>query len=171
MEAQGAGKFLSPTRISDRIYHAGFLVGNTQRALDFYGNILGFQESWRGSGSPTQLSWINMRVPDGTDYVELMLYRTLPATYGTSNHVALLVPDLAAAVASLQARPAIKTYGQAPGHRTCRPQRQAPAQPLRPRRHPRRTDGAEYRRRQTRPLLHRAAAPTRARLDMLRKKA
>jgi len=111
VEAQGAGKFLSPSRISDRIYHVGFLVGNTQRALDFYGNILGFQEFWRGSGSPTQLSWINMRVPDGTDYVELMLYRTLPATYGTSNHVALLVPDLAA-VASLQARPAIKSYSQ-----------------------------------------------------------
>jgi lactoylglutathione lyase len=112
VEAQGAGKFLSPTRVSDRIYHVGFLVGNTQRALDFYGNILGFQEFWRGSGSPTQLSWINMHVPDGTDYVELMLYRNLPATYGTSNHVALLVPDLAAAVASLQASPAIKSYGQ-----------------------------------------------------------
>jgi lactoylglutathione lyase len=112
VEAQGAGKFLSPTRVSDRIYHVGFLVGNTQRALDFYGNILGFQEFWRGSGSPTQLSWINMRVPDGTDYVELMLYRSLPATYGTSNHVALLVPDLATAVASLQARPAIKSYTQ-----------------------------------------------------------
>jgi len=112
VEAQGAGKFLSPTRVSQRIYHAGFVVGNTQRALDFYGNILGFQEFWRGSGSPTQLSWINMRVPDGTDYVELMLYRTLPATFGSDNHVALEVPDLAAAIASLQARPAIKSYGQ-----------------------------------------------------------
>ncbi|HUD22510.1 MAG TPA: VOC family protein [Acidobacteriaceae bacterium] len=112
VEAQGAGKFLSPTRVSDRIYHAGFVVGNTQRALDFYGNILGFQEFWRGSGSPTQLSWINMRVPDGTDYVELMLYRTLPTSFGSDNHVALLVPDLAAAIASLQSRPAIKSYPQ-----------------------------------------------------------
>ena len=112
VEALGAGKFLSPTRVSDRIYHVGFLVGNTQRALDFYGTILGFQEFWRGSGSPTQLSWINLRVPDGTDYVELMLYRTLPATYGTSNHVALLVPDLVAAVATLQANPAVKSIGQ-----------------------------------------------------------
>jgi len=115
VEAQGAGKFLSPTRVSQRLYHAGFLVGNTQRALDFYGNILGFQEFWRGSGSPTQLSWINMRVPDGTDYVELMLYRQLPATFGMSNHVALLVPDLAVAIASLQVRPAIKSYTQSIG--------------------------------------------------------
>ena len=53
-----------------------------------------------------------MRVPDGTDYVELMLYARLPATFGTSNHVALEVPDLAAAIAALQARPAFKSYGQ-----------------------------------------------------------
>jgi lactoylglutathione lyase len=112
VEAQGAGKFLPATRISDRLYHVGFLVGDTRRSLDFYGNILGFQEFWRGSGSPSQLSWINMRVPDGSDYVELMLYARLPATYGTSNHVALEVPDLAAAIAVLQARPAFKSYGQ-----------------------------------------------------------
>ena len=112
VEAQGAGKFLSPNRISEHIYHTGFLVGNTQRALDFYGNILGFQETWRGGGNPAELSWINMRVPDGTDYVEFMLYRTLPATYGSSNHVALEVPDITAAVAALKTRPAFATYGK-----------------------------------------------------------
>ena len=112
VEAQGTGTFLPPTRISQHIYHAGFLVGNTQRALDFYSNILGFQEIWRGASNPAQLSWINLRVPDGTDYVELMLYRTLPATYGNSNHVALEVPDLAAAITALQTRPAFKTYAK-----------------------------------------------------------
>ena len=110
VEAQGTGKFLPPTRISQHIYHTGFLVGNTQRSLDFYEKILGFQETWRGASNPAQLSWINLRVPDGTDYIELMLYRTLPATYGSSNHVALEVPDIAAAVATLQARPAFKSY-------------------------------------------------------------
>ena len=113
VEAQGAGKFLPATRISDHIYHTGFLVGNTQRSLDFYEQILGFQETWRGASNPAQLSWINLRVPDGTDYVELMLYRTLPATYGSSNHIALEVPDLTAAVAALQARPVFKTYTRA----------------------------------------------------------
>jgi lactoylglutathione lyase len=112
VEAQGAGKFLSPTRSSTHIYHVGFLVGNSQRALDFYTNILGFQETWRGAANPDQLSWINLRVPDGTDYVELMLYRTLPATYGSSNHVALEVPDMAAAVAALQSRPVFNAYGK-----------------------------------------------------------
>src|SRR5262249_34414359 len=45
-EAQAAGKFLPETRISPRIYHVGFLVGNSQKTIDFYGRILGFQETW-----------------------------------------------------------------------------------------------------------------------------
>jgi len=110
IEARTAGKFLPSTRISQQIYHAGFLVGNSQRSLDFYGNILGFHETWRGTGNPAQLSWITMQVPDGTDYVEFMLYRTLPATYGVSNHVALAVPDIVAAETALEARPAFSSY-------------------------------------------------------------
>jgi catechol 2,3-dioxygenase-like lactoylglutathione lyase family enzyme len=112
IQAQTAGKFLPTARISQQIYHAGFLVGNTQRALDFYGNILGFHETWRGTGNPAQLSWITMQVPDGTDYVEFMLYRTLPATYGVSNHVAFAVPDITAAETALRARPAFSSYGK-----------------------------------------------------------
>ena len=112
MEAQAAGKLLPSTRISTHIYHLGFLVGNSQRSLDFYANILGFQETWRGGGDPNELSWINMRVPDGTDYVEFMLYRKLPTTFGSSNHIALEVPDVTAAVAALEARPAFKTYAR-----------------------------------------------------------
>ena len=42
-----------------------------------------------------------------------MLYRTLPDTYGSSNHVALEVPDLADAVVALQSRPAFKAYSKA----------------------------------------------------------
>jgi catechol 2,3-dioxygenase-like lactoylglutathione lyase family enzyme len=112
IEARTAGKFLPATRISQQLYHAGFLVGNSQRSLDFYGNILGFRETWRGTRNPAELSWITMRVPDGVDYVEFMLYRTLPATYGTSNHVALSVPSIDAAAATLKARPAFATYAQ-----------------------------------------------------------
>jgi catechol 2,3-dioxygenase-like lactoylglutathione lyase family enzyme len=112
MEAQAAGKFLPATRISPSIYHVGFLVGNSQRSLDFYSKILGFQETWRGGRDPNELSWINMRVPDGTDYIELMLYRKLPETYGTSNHIALEVPDANGAVTALEARPAFKSYGR-----------------------------------------------------------
>jgi lactoylglutathione lyase len=60
------------------------------------------------------LSWINMRVPDGEDYVEFMLYGKLPdpSGWGTKNHVSLVVPDVAKSVATLESRPAFKTYGK-----------------------------------------------------------
>ena len=113
VEAQGAGKFLPSSRISQHIYHVGFLVGDTQRAIDFYTQILGFHETWRGASNPEQLSWINMQVPDGIDYVEFMLYRTLPSTFGSSNHVALEVPSIATAISALQSRPVFTAYGKA----------------------------------------------------------
>ena len=112
MEAKVAGKLAPATRISTQIYHAGFLVGDSEKSMDFYGKILGFQETWRGGANPKELSWINMRVPDGTDYVEFMLYRKLPDTFGTKNHLSLLVPDIQRAVADLEARPAFKSYGK-----------------------------------------------------------
>jgi len=37
VEMQNAGKHLPSTRISDSIYHAGFMVGNSQKSIDFYG--------------------------------------------------------------------------------------------------------------------------------------
>jgi lactoylglutathione lyase len=110
MEAQAAGKFLPDTRIAPAIYHVGFLVGNTPKSLAFYEDILGFKETWRGGRDPKILSWINLRVPDGTDYIELMLYSKLPATFGTQNHTSLVVPDIEKAVADLEARPAYKSY-------------------------------------------------------------
>jgi lactoylglutathione lyase len=112
MEAQAAGKYLPATRISTSIYHLGFLVGNSEKSIAFYHDILGFKETWRGGSDPNELSWINMQVPDGTDYVEFMLYRSLPKTFGGKNHIALDVPDLKKSVAILEARPAFKTYGK-----------------------------------------------------------
>ena len=111
-----AGTHLPGTRISDRALHVGILVGELARSTPFYGGILGFEETWRGSAakSPT-LSWVNMRVPDGTDYLELMLYGEQPAPdrRGTAHHLCLLVPDAAKAVAELESRPARKAYTRA----------------------------------------------------------
>ena len=111
-EMMAAGKFQPATRISSKIYHIGFLVGNSEKARQFYGDMLGFQETWRGGANPKQLSWINMRVPDGTDYIEFMLYDKAPDKFGTKNHISLSVPDVAKAVAVLEARPAAKDYGK-----------------------------------------------------------
>src|ERR1700678_673476 len=112
LEAKAAGKFEPGTRIATKIYHLGFLVGNSEKSIDFYGKVLGFQETWRGGANPKELSWINMRVPDGSDYVEFMLYDKMPDKFGGKNHISLEVPDVAKAVAILEARPSFKTYGK-----------------------------------------------------------
>jgi len=112
-EMQAAGKFMPETRISPRIYHVGYLVADAQKTEDFY-KMLGFTETWRGGANPNELSWINMKVPDGEDYVELMLYRSASDTskwWGTKNHLSLVVPDIEKAVAELESRPYYKTYG------------------------------------------------------------
>jgi lactoylglutathione lyase len=114
--AREAGKFMPATRVSDHIMHAGFLVGNLDAAVKFYGGILGFHEFWRGNAANSKtLSWVNMRVPDGDDYVEFMLYDTLPAPdrRGTANHICLVVPDMTKALAVIEAQPARKDYTRA----------------------------------------------------------
>jgi lactoylglutathione lyase len=106
-------RHMPSSRLSDRALHLGILVGNLERATAFYTGILGFQEFWRGAAanSPT-LSWVNMRVPEGTDYLELMLYGRMPAaeSRGSAHHLCLEVPDIDKAVAALQARTAATGY-------------------------------------------------------------
>jgi catechol 2,3-dioxygenase-like lactoylglutathione lyase family enzyme len=106
-------KFLPATRISPRIYHAGYLVADADKTEDFY-KMLGFTETWRGGANPKELSWINMKVPDGDDYVELMLYRALPeaSKWGVRNHLSLVVSDIDKSAAELKARSYFRTYGK-----------------------------------------------------------
>ena len=108
------GKFLPDSRIASRIAHLGVLVGELAPSLKFYGDTLGFQETWRGGPSSKALSWVNLRVPDGQDYLELMLYETLPPPdqRGGKNHICLEVPDVARAVAVLEGRRASAGYGR-----------------------------------------------------------
>ena len=100
------------TRISTRMAHVGVTVGALEASLKFYRDVLGFQEFWRGSSSGTELSWVNVRVPDGDDYLELMLYSKPPDAeqMGGKNHICLLTPDINKAVAMLESRPARKNY-------------------------------------------------------------
>jgi len=109
------GKHMPATRISDRMMHAGILVGNLEAATQFYGGILGCHETWRGSGlTSTTLNWVNMRVPDGDNHVEFMLYKELPPPdrRGSPHHICLVVPDIKKAVETLEARPARKGYAR-----------------------------------------------------------
>jgi len=94
-------------RISRRILHIGLTVKDPAAADRFYKDTLGFSETWRGGRPEGTISWINMRVPDGTDYLEYMLYPAAPPNrrqLGSAHHVALLVPDIQQALETVRAR-------------------------------------------------------------------
>ncbi len=99
--------------ISTRMSHIGILVGDVEPEIRFYSDILGFKETWRGGPPGRPLAWINLQVPDGSDYIELMLYGELPPPErrGSAHHICLQVPDMAKALASLQGSPYLASYG------------------------------------------------------------
>ena len=92
--------------ISRRILHAGLTVSSIPAANTFYGDILGFSEIWRGGSNDSITSWINMRVPEGTDYLEYMLVNgpVNRQQLGSMHHIALMVPDMQQAVDALSIR-------------------------------------------------------------------
>jgi catechol 2,3-dioxygenase-like lactoylglutathione lyase family enzyme len=106
------GKYMSETRISKRMTHVGLIVTKLDPEYKFYTEILGFKETWRGSSTGKVLSWVNLKVPDGDDYVEFMLSADEPdpTHRGTAHHLCLQVPDVAAAQETLKARPYFKNY-------------------------------------------------------------
>ncbi len=82
--------------LSSRLLHAGLIVRDEKAAHRFYADVLGFSEFWRGGRTDQVTNWVNMRVPDGTDYLEYMLVTEPPdrRQRGVLHHVALLVPDI-----------------------------------------------------------------------------
>lgn len=94
------------TRISKRMSHVGFMVPDIDSAMKFYCDILGFKETWRGSADGKNVSWVNLKVPDGNDYIELMLYDKTPnkSRMGSMNHLCLEVDDVPAALSVLKTR-------------------------------------------------------------------
>lgn len=116
LSVRESGKFMDENkaapRISKRMSHVGIIVGSLEPAVKFYGDILGFKETWRGSKDGKTLNWVNMKVPDGDDYIEFMLYDQMPdlKALGTLHHICLEVPDIEKAKADLEARPAKASY-------------------------------------------------------------
>ncbi len=92
--------------ISTRVLHAGLTIRDAEAADRFYHDVLGFSEFWRGGGNDTVTNWINMKVPNGTDYLEYMLVSgtVTRQRLGSAHHVALLVPDIQAAYETAMAR-------------------------------------------------------------------
>jgi len=104
----GARATVRDRRISTRLLHIGLTVRDQDAADRFYKDVLGFSEIWRGGRNDTVTDWINMKVPDGTDYLEYMLVGADPVDrvrLGSLHHMALLVPDIQAALETVRDRP------------------------------------------------------------------
>ncbi len=110
--AREKGNFMPADRISNHILRVGLMVGSAEPALKFYGDILGFQEVGRANDNYSQAVRIDMRAPNGNDYLELILYqgRPSPEQQKAQNHVCLERSNLQKTVIDLQARSAIVSY-------------------------------------------------------------
>ena len=102
---KNTGKDLPETRIAKRMSHIGFMVKDLDAAMRFYCEILDFKEIWRG-GNDSNVTWVHLQLPEGTDFIELMLYDKEPDAKqrGVLNHICLEVPDIPNALDTLKSR-------------------------------------------------------------------
>ena len=132
--------------LSARLLHAGVTVRNEAAASAFYHDVLGMDEIWRGGSEPSKTNWVNMRVPDGVDYLEYML-RDAPSTrrqLGVDHHICLLVPDIQRAWEQVRAEDAARQAGR-PRAAENWPQSEMAAESVRPGRHSGRAHGTAQR--------------------------
>ena len=99
LHSSNFGKFLAEGRISQRMIHVGVVVRNRAAADRFYKDILDFREIWHGGMKDNETDWVDMRVPEGTDWLEYMLnvHNPDPQELGVMHHLALGVPSVKAA--------------------------------------------------------------------------
>jgi catechol 2,3-dioxygenase-like lactoylglutathione lyase family enzyme len=104
LHSKNFGKFLPPTRISDHMIHV--TVQDRAAADRFYRDILGFKDIWHGGMKDDRTDWVDMRVPDGTDWLEYMLnvHDPDPHTLGVMHHMALGVPSVKAGYETVEKR-------------------------------------------------------------------
>jgi catechol 2,3-dioxygenase-like lactoylglutathione lyase family enzyme len=98
------GAYVAISRLHEGLIHAGFVVHDRAAMEHFYKDILGFRPYWHGGMKDDQTDWLDLQVPDGTDWIEFML--NVPADadkklLGIMNHIALGVPDIHAAAKQL----------------------------------------------------------------------
>lgn len=104
---QGMPAVTPETLDQQEIIHAGFIVKDRAAEDAFYKDILGFHVYWHGGMKDGTDDWVDMQVPDGTDWLEYML--NAPAnpdqhTRGVLDHVAIGVHDIHATYDELVAR-------------------------------------------------------------------
>ena len=94
--------------VSKVMIHAGFVVYDRAAEDKFYKDLLGFHVYWHGGMKEGETDWVDMQVPDGTQWLEYMLVRKgrdlSPQTLGVLNHIALGVPSVSEAAQLLRSR-------------------------------------------------------------------
>jgi len=96
LHSRNFGKFLPDTRISDHIIHVGFTVEDQALEDRFFRDILGFREMWHGGMTDERTDWVDMVVPNGSDWLEYMLNNKNADVKrkGVMNHMALGTPNV-----------------------------------------------------------------------------
>jgi catechol 2,3-dioxygenase-like lactoylglutathione lyase family enzyme len=92
--------------ISTHMIHAGFIVRDRAAEDRFYKHVLGFHVYWHGGMKKGETDWVDMQVPNGSDWLEYMLNvaeNPSPHEAGVMRHLALGVVDI---------KPAVKTAEQ-----------------------------------------------------------
>jgi len=106
LQRRNFGKLMPETRVSQRIIHVGVTVADRAAADRFYKDILGFKLTWYGGPTNDTVNWVDMRVPEGTDWLEYMLENKSPTPkqLGVMHHLALGVPDIQAGFKTVTGR-------------------------------------------------------------------
>ncbi len=87
--------------ISTHMIHAGFIVRDRAAEDRFFKDLLGFHVYWHGGMKNDETDWVDMQVPNGSDWLEYMLNvseNPSPQEAGVMRHLALGVVDIKPAV-------------------------------------------------------------------------
>lgn len=93
--------------ISTHMIHAGFIVRNRAAEDHFYKDLLGFNVYWHGGMKNNETDWVDMQVPNGSDWLEYMLNvepNPAPSEAGVMRHLALGVGDIKPALKMVEQR-------------------------------------------------------------------
>ena len=87
--------------------HAGYVVKDRAALDHFYKDLLGFHLYWQGGAKEGDIDWVMMQVPDGSDWIEYMLYlpiNPLRAALASADHIAPGVESVATLQRQLEER-------------------------------------------------------------------
>ncbi len=95
-KVRAADQSTPDNRVSIHMIHTGFIVHDRPAEDHLFKDVLGFTETWHGGMTDDKVSWIDMRLPNGKDWLEYMMdYDDSDVRIsGIMNHLALGVPSV-----------------------------------------------------------------------------